>query len=156
MSAHSPWWTNDIIDNRIRQLRAEGVSLKKMCPVLLSEFHVAVTKCMIVRRTRTLKFDPMPSVITYVPRPSRAKKRRKSEARPRVEKPAKPPASAPPLRPRSVSGRQGSALMFRGLATLPAGAVVHVAGRCSWPLVCTTECSGRYCDEHRSLIRRAA
>lgn len=57
---------------------------------------------------------------------------------------------------RGVSGRQGSALMFRGLTTLPTGAVEHVAGRCRWPLTCESECSGRYCDEHRSLIRRAA
>lgn len=89
-----------------------------------------VSKDIVARRARLLGFTPRPGG-------------------------PKHPKAEPPLRPRSASGRHGSSIMFRGLATLPTGAVEHVAGRCSWPLSCSEPAETRFCAYHMAL-RKAA
>lgn len=92
-----------------------------------------VSKDIVARRARLLGFTPRPGG-------------------------PKHPKAEPPLRPRSASGRHGSSIMFCGRRDAAHGAVEHVAGRCSWPLACGAECSGRFCTEHSDLLkqRRAA
>jgi hypothetical protein len=121
-------WTSPECDTKFRAAWDEGTSHRQ----LAAQFKVI--KSTLVRRARLLGFPE------------------------REGRPVRRTPQEPPLRPRSVSGRHGSSIMFRGLATLPTGAVEHVAGVCRWPLSCGSPCDGRFCSEHAALLkqRRAA